>query len=297
MSDAVSSASYLIIGGAPKAGTTSLFRWLAAHPQVCASSIKETRFFLDADYPVPCAVRFNGSNLADYDGYFRHCKEQRSLIRVDATPDYLYSGTAVRIAELLPKARIVFIVRDPVDRMVSWYKYARQRGMIGNGMSFQDYVLEQAGRPPGPATPVHLRALDQCRYENYLQPFRHAFGGRCLIIEFEALKNDPCGTVKKLCAFAGLDGAFYESYSFRAENVSRVARSGSVSRAYNAVRRRIAHALYDSPRIMQLFRRPNRIIKKILAGQERAYDEVTVPSDLSALIRRESRRRSWSDCD
>ena len=43
---------YLIIGGTTKAGTTSLHAYLSDHPQVCASSIKETRFFLDRDYPL-----------------------------------------------------------------------------------------------------------------------------------------------------------------------------------------------------------------------------------------------------
>lgn len=61
---------YLIIGGTTKAGTTSIFRYLSAHPDVCASSLKETRFFLDKDYPLPSTNRFNGSNLECYRVFF-----------------------------------------------------------------------------------------------------------------------------------------------------------------------------------------------------------------------------------
>ena len=48
---------YIIIGGTTKAATTSLYFYLADHPNVCASNIKETRFFLDADYPLPVKYR------------------------------------------------------------------------------------------------------------------------------------------------------------------------------------------------------------------------------------------------
>ena len=49
--------SFLIIAGASKAGTTSVFNYLANHPQICASVAKETRFFLDLDYPLPSELR------------------------------------------------------------------------------------------------------------------------------------------------------------------------------------------------------------------------------------------------
>lgn len=47
-----------IIGGGSKAGTTSVFNYLADHPEICAADAKETRFFLDADYPLPSKLRY-----------------------------------------------------------------------------------------------------------------------------------------------------------------------------------------------------------------------------------------------
>lgn len=62
----VADHQYLIIGGTPKAGTTSLYKWLSDHPDVCPSSLKETRFFLDWDYPLSSSAQYNGKNLEQY---------------------------------------------------------------------------------------------------------------------------------------------------------------------------------------------------------------------------------------
>src|SRR3712207_1668459 len=97
--------SYLIIGGTTKAATTSLFSYLADHPQICASSLKESRFFLDADYPVSSKCRFE-DGLDKYDELFQHCRDDR-LLRLEATPDYLYSAaTPQKIKFSLPKAKL-----------------------------------------------------------------------------------------------------------------------------------------------------------------------------------------------
>lgn len=275
---------YLIIGGAPKAGTTSLYKWLSDHPEVCASSLKETRFFLDAGYPLPCVKRFNGTNLAEYDGFYRHCRDSDRPLRVDATPDYLYSRTALRIVELLPRARIVFILRDPVERMVSWYKYARQKGLISEGVSFDEYVMAQVGKPITSDTPVHLRALDQCRYDQYLPAFREAFGEHCLTIDFNELKADPRLVMARLCLFAGLKDDFYDGYQFKAENVSHQVRNNLVMRGYTSIRRKLSHALHGSPVVMQLLKKPNRIIKRMLSINVKECDQVIVSPKIASLI-------------
>jgi len=279
---------YLIIGGAPKAGTTSLYKWLADHPKVCASSIKETRFFLDADYPLPSATRFNGTNLEEYDGFFRHCRDAENLVRVDASPDYLYSKAALRIAELLPRAKLVFILRDPVERMVSWYKYARQRGLIGKKMTLREYIIIQVVNPVTTETPIHLRALDQCRHEKYLQPFREVFGKRCMVLNFDDIKTDPRGFMARVCGFSGLDESFYDSYTFQAENVSQDVRIGFVMKGYTKIRRGLALRLHDNPLLFSLMRIPNGYIKKILSFNTKTANRVEVTDELGDLISRQS---------
>lgn len=279
---------YLIIGGAPKAGTSSLYKWLADHPNVCASSLKETRFFLDANYPLPHTKQFNGTNQDEYPSFFRHHNNDRLLLRVEATPDYLYSKTALCIAELLPYAKIVFILRDPVERMVSWFKYARQRGLIRDDMSFEEYVFKQMDRPVTVETPIHLRALDQCRYEKYLPAFREAFGERCMTVEFDELKNDPLLVMRRISEFSEIEPTFYDSYHFMAKNISRSVRSDWVMWLYNEMRRKLSYSLHDKPMLMNILRTPNRFIKKILSVNIKRSELVKVSTNLEVLIRQEA---------
>jgi hypothetical protein len=281
--------NYLIIGGVPKAGTTSLFKYLADHPQVCASSLKETRFFLDPDYPLPVAKRFDGTNLEAYTGFFPHFRAGEHRLMIEATPDYLYSRSALRIAELLPHAKIIFILRDPVDRLVSWYKYACQRGLIQSGVSFEAYVKSQIDRPITPDTPTCLRALDQGRFEKYLPGLLEAFGERILTIRFEDLINDSRRVMDVICEFGGLDASFYNQYQFTAENVSHAVRSVWIDRTYRTLRRGFAFALHDHPMLKDMFKLPNRLIKRLLKGNLRTAEEIVVPPWLAELIIKETK--------
>ena len=66
------------------------------------------------------------------------------MLRLDSTPDYLYStGTPDKIKEYLNNYKIIFILRNPVDRIISWYRYAKQVGGILEEMNFQEYVTQQ----------------------------------------------------------------------------------------------------------------------------------------------------------
>ena len=80
---------YLIVGGTTKSATTSLFFYLKDHPGICASSIKETRYWLEKSYPVRAHKQYDGLN--QFDHFFEHCN---GGIKMEATPDYLYSENA-----------------------------------------------------------------------------------------------------------------------------------------------------------------------------------------------------------
>lgn len=281
--------SYLIIGGAPKAGTTSLYRYLADHPDVCSSSIKETRFFLDSEYPLSSVSRYNGENLEAYNDYFVYC-DSPEKIRMEATPDYLYSENAVKIAGLLPKSKMIFIRRDPVERMVSWYKFARQKGYLDQETDFESYVRSQAGLEIEPNTPVHMRALDQGRYEKYLLPFTRAFGDRLMVIDFEDLKRDPADVMIKVCRYAGLKEDFYADYEFLVENASYRSNFLILDKWFFSVRRFFAYRTHRYPWVRCSLRLPYHCIKKMLALSYKEPDKVMVSKETKQLIRAESAR-------
>src|SRR5687768_10444593 len=94
-----------IIGGTDKAGTTSVFTYLSAHPSVCGSVIKETNFFRDY-YTGDREV-----DVANYTSYFGHCAHVAPIV-MEASPVYLAGGAevAVRVHALIPQTKLLFIL-------------------------------------------------------------------------------------------------------------------------------------------------------------------------------------------
>jgi len=105
----------LIVIGAAKCGTTSLHEYLDEHPEISMSREKELHFFVD---------RKNWDRgLAWYEAQF----DASAPVRGESSPGYsaypLYRGVAERMARTIPHARLVYLVRDPVERVVSHYTH------------------------------------------------------------------------------------------------------------------------------------------------------------------------------
>src|SRR5690242_3134640 len=103
----------LFIVGAFKAGTTSMYEYLRAHPQVFMSVPKEPTYF-GADL----SARYRRMSEDEYLGLFRDARPDQRV--GEATPWYLYStSAAAEIKAFEPAARIVIMLRNPVDVMFS----------------------------------------------------------------------------------------------------------------------------------------------------------------------------------
>jgi hypothetical protein len=235
---------YLIIGGSTKCGTTSLFKYFEFHPQICASHMKESRFFLDAAYLMHATGRDHGSH--EYGSLFKGCSDQRTGL--EATPDYLYSpDAAMRISQELNDVRMVFILRDPCDRLISWYRFAKMNGLISKSTSFDDYVSRQrhAGNDKNPQ---HMRALEQGNYAHYIETYIKALGReRVGIYFYEQLASDPKAFCKELSIFAGLDPSYFDNYNFRIFNRSAETRSATLHRLFRKFKRTIRPATRKLP--------------------------------------------------
>jgi len=272
----VANHQYLIIGGAPKAGTTSLYKYLADHPQICASSLKETRFFLDTTDILPSPDRYDGSNLENYANFYKHCTSNDS-IRMEATPDYLYSEQALQIGLLLPNSKMIFIERNPIDRLVSWYKFAKQRGLLDNDTTFEHYVDMQMNLEVTPRTPVHLRALEQGKYSTYLAKFETGMQGRILSISFDELIMTPKETMQIICKFIGINSHVYDNYIFTKENESVSVRNQFIEHIYLSLRRKLSFLVHKNNALKNSLKKPNQIIKQLISSNKRPAEEVYVP--------------------
>src|SRR5437763_2157232 len=138
----LASQRFFVIAGTSKAGTTAVFNYLEKHPEVVPSRTKETRFFLDADYPLPSDFRCETDGVGSYLSFFPDLSPAKTdSLALEATPDYLYSrNTAQRIRQHLARARLVFLLREPFSRLVSYYRFGQQMNEIPLTMSFDEYV-------------------------------------------------------------------------------------------------------------------------------------------------------------
>ena len=223
----------IVVAGAPKCGTSSLHRWLADHPNVCAPSLKETRFLLDRDSSMLPERSFHSDGVAGYASLFSHCHGYRSIL--ESTPDYLYSATAPSVlASLDPQPSIVFVLRSPGARAYSFFNYAKHTmALLPREISFQRF-LEMIRDPDDHrlndlGTVAHT--LRYGNYADYLEQWIRLFSrDRLRFILFESMVAEPQRVVTELASWAGMDSAFYADYAFPVENESYDVRSQRLQR-------------------------------------------------------------------
>lgn len=189
--------NFLIIG-ATRSGTSSLAYHLRGHPDVFFSRDKELHFFTDR-YELGLdwyRYQFAGSNGCQAVG--------------EGTATYLYEPVALeRMAEVVPGARLIAALRDPVDRAYAhyWHEVRRDRERL----SFPDAVAAEPERPPK-TLPTTARPypgyLDRGRYIEQLERVCRLFPREALhVVLFEDLRDRPEDVFGGVCRFLGIDPA------------------------------------------------------------------------------------------
>ncbi len=140
------------IVGAPKCGTTALSEYLRHHPNVFFSSQKELNFLND-DLPQEDITGLHRvSSLSDYLKYFAEANENHRAVG-EGTPHYLRSRTAIQnILDLNPEARLIAMVRNPVDLVYAFHATRLYRGRE-DIMDFEEAWRKQDERRKGRSIP------------------------------------------------------------------------------------------------------------------------------------------------
>jgi hypothetical protein len=197
--------TFLVIG-TNKAGTTSLYHVLKAHPQVFLPYKKELHFF-NNDLNYARGVEWYTQSFFRAAGRFR--------ARGDITPAYLYWGDKVvpRIKAVYgdEPPRMVAILRDPVERAYS--RYWHQRRVDGREpLSFEDALAAEERRMREDAGTLGVRGRFSRAYFRgglYAEQLARYFSGfpreRFHVMLFEDLRSDFNRTVRGLFAFLGVD--------------------------------------------------------------------------------------------
>ena len=194
-----------------KAGTTSLHRYLSFHPEIFMSADKEPRFFTDES-------KWH-KGLGWYESHF----PEPAAVRGESTPDYTkfpaIRHAPERIHSTIPDARLIYLVRDPVDRIISHYMDAYSFGRVHG-------TLEE-----------ELAQFENCHFvncskyymqlEQYLEYFDR---NSILVLVSEDLREDRQNALRTAFRFLGVDESFttpaWEKTFYESRDLRRKTRVG-----------------------------------------------------------------------
>jgi len=254
----------ILVAGVPKAGTNSLFAYLAQHPEICPADEKEVGFF---NYYNPRRHSGEPPPVESYMRHFAHCGQQRYA--VEATPTYSYGGAPVieAVRSVLGRPRIIISLRNPVDRLWSAYAFQRTLGNITGLQSFDEYLsaCEQRRRDGADLVPGdHLHGLYIGYYADYIGGWLEAFGDELRIVFADELARDPAGVVDGLFRWLDLDPTVATAVDLAPRNTTKHARSPRVAKLVFSLKRSTDRLGLLHPAV----RRPlRRVYERINAGE------------------------------
>ena len=220
----------LFIVGAPRAGTTSLWRYLDRHPEIWMAKVKEPNFFSGVRRPLNPDVHDEASYLR----LFAPGADCR--VRGEASNSYFYAeDVPERIKRVNPEARFLISLRDPVERTYSGYWYLVRLGEEDRPFS---QVLQQELEEPS-----RRRLLRSSFYADAVNTYLRTFPGAVHVLFLEELAQDPGREMSRVFDFLGI------------ETVSAPRDYATVHNAHALPRSRLAGIVHNSPRVRAAARR------------------------------------------
>jgi hypothetical protein len=200
-----------LILGAQKAGTTALYAYLRWHPQISGPSFKEVSFF-DRHYA-------RGERW-----YRAHLPVRRSGVVGEASPSYLFHPLAAeRVARMLPNARLIVLLRNPVDRAFSHYQHEVALGR--EELSFEDALAQEDERMRGELDRMlrdptyfshawwNYTYAARGRYAEQLERWFAAFPReQLLVLLTDDLAADTASTYRRVLEFLEVEPRGLDSY-------------------------------------------------------------------------------------
>jgi hypothetical protein len=229
--------NFLIIG-AQKAGTSAIYAYLSQHPQVFASEIKEPAFFaferVEVSFAGPDdapALRYTVRDLERYRELFRKVGDKPRA--GEASTIYMYAPQAAeRIRHYIPNAKLIAVLRDPVDRAYSAYRHLVRDGR--ETLSFEEGLAAEPSRTAANWHPI-FHYKQRGFYGDQLRRFFELFSREQIAVyTYDEFKAAPGALLKSMFVFLDIDPDFQPDMSVR-YNVSGIPRS------------RFLHALIGRP--------------------------------------------------
>ncbi len=217
--------------GAQKSGTSWAYTCLYEHPEVCAP-IKEIHFF--------SRPRFS-EGKGWYEEHFKKC--ELGKLNGEFSTSYLYSKEAPeRIHSLYPEAKLIAILRNPLDRAFSQYRNAIKAGEIAESVSFEEYTAKEES--------VLAQGLYAGQLERYFARFKKE---QVLVLIYEDIRKDPILFMRRIYEFLGVDPTFVSSMVHDEINVARTPKHVFVDRVMHHISELLRRVGFD--RFVHLIRR------------------------------------------
>lgn len=200
----------IFVIGTMKGGTTALHHILTSHPLVHSGTQKEIHYF---------SLHFDQGE----DWYHAHFDGlPAGQHYVDASPTYFDTATTLLIPRLIdrynPKARVIVIARNPVERAISHFHHLRKVNKVPalqdmDCDAFFGRNLNQTLGGLGPVAGNFMNALNFSLYTAKVERFRRIFGDRLLVLDNSQLRNDAQETVARTFRHVGVEPVWDDSFT------------------------------------------------------------------------------------
>lgn len=233
--------------GWPKAGTSSVYTWLADHPAVSGNSFqKETFHFVDADYP---AYRLQGRSVQE-DGYemFVNYFPPDARIWLEGSTHTVYQQIAADyLGHNRDRSHGVLVLREPARRILSSFESTKNNfANASHELKWDLYVDHLLAGTVDELRPYYYdetsfssakRQLEFSDYAYWIRRWREILGEDHLhVVLFDEAKNDPRGFITDLATRLGLDPRPYEDYDFPSSNETIMIRNQAAHRVMKKLR-------------------------------------------------------------
>ena len=193
------------IVGAPKAGTTSLYHYLSEHPQVVMSSQKEPDYFSDKEIQEQ-GMYYAKSRVNTLDKYKSLFVQKESVVYGEASVSYLfYENVAEDIKKYNPNAKIIIMLRNPIERAFSHYLMDYRLGLISD--SFENIIAKKSKHKN--AHLFYQQYIEVSKYATQIQRYLDFFEKEnILFIDYEDFKKNVSKTVDQVYNFLNISTEF-----------------------------------------------------------------------------------------
>lgn len=195
-----------MIVGSAKCGTTALASVLGTHPDCCMSNPKEVSFFQDTVDFAPNPNFEKGWEW--YQKSFAHYAGEKVV--GEATPSYSdrtrSPNTAARIKEFNPEMKIIYMVRDPLQRQISAWRMQHSMGLAQTNPHRREHKWALQGFETWLTQQRDTGQWDECKYNYQLEAYLEHFSRENVFVSFlEDWKNEQESVVDRCCNFLDLD--------------------------------------------------------------------------------------------